>query len=105
MTRREIAESLARDRVVEQLVCNIAHAPLSANLSDLVQMVYLIVLTYDEEKIVRLWESGAIRFFLARVISTQLHSPRSTYQALICRHSQRTEDITNFTEKWNITEK
>lgn len=93
MTRSEIAEALAKDKVVEQLVCNIAHAPLSANLSDLVQMVYLIVLTYDEEKIVRLWESGAIRFFLARVISTQLHSPRSPYHALIRRYAERTTEL------------
>ena len=96
MTRAEIVEILARDKVVEQLVCNIAHAPLSANLRDLSQMAYLILLTYDEEKIIRLWESGAIRFFLARVISTQLHSPRSPYQAIICRHSQRSTEITDF---------
>lgn len=95
MTRNEIAEALARDKVVEQLVCNIAHAPLSANLADLAQMVYLIVLTYDEEKIIRLWESGAIRFFLARVISTQLHSPRSPYQATILRYQQRTSELPN----------
>lgn len=94
MTRQEIAEQLARERVVEQLVCNTAHAPLSADLQDLCQIVYLILLTYDEDKIIRLWESGAIRFFLARVISNQLHLPRSQFDAQIRRFRSRSEDIT-----------
>lgn len=95
MTKMEIGAALARDRVVEQMVCNIAHTRLSQNLKDLCQMVYLILLEYDEDKIVDLWESGQIRFFLARVIVNQLRSPRSPYHAVIRRFSSRTDDITD----------
>lgn len=97
----EIAGTLAREKVVEQLVCNIAHSSrLSPALKDLCQIVYLTLCEYDEDKIVDLWEAGQIRFFLVRVITTQLRSPRSPYHAQVRRFSARSEDITNFTEKW-----
>lgn len=98
MTKVEIAAELARDKVVEQMVCNAARAPLSPNLKDLCQLVYLILLEYDEDKIVDLWEHGQIRFFLARIITTQLRSPRSTYHYLIRVFSSRSDQITE--DKW-----
>ena len=90
MTRNEIAEALARDKVVEQLVCNIAHAPLSANLADLAQMVYLILLTYDAEKVVDLWERGQMDFFIVRVVLNQYRSKNSPYYHLFREFNART---------------
>lgn len=93
MTAREIADTLAKGKVVEQLVCNIAHTTLSDDLKDLCQMVYLIVLTYDETRLADLWDSGAIRFFLARVILNQFRSPRSQFHALFRKYQLRSTDI------------
>lgn len=95
MNRTEIVAQLARDKVVEQMVCNTARAPLSQNLKDLCQMVYLILLEYDEDKIIDLWETGAMRFFIARIIVNQFRSPRSTYHALFRRMQLRSTDITD----------
>ena len=89
MTKYEIADRLARERVVEQLVCNIARTRLSSELADLCQMVYLILLEYDEDKIVDLWEHGEIKFFLARIILNQFHSVKSPYHALFRRWQTR----------------
>lgn len=79
MTKMEIAAALAKDRVVEQLVCNIAHTRLSPDLKDLCQMVYLAVLEYDEERLADLWDSGAIRFWLAHIIVRQFRSSKSAF--------------------------
>ena len=58
MTSREtIVETLARERRVEQMVVNIAHQTLTPDLEDLCQMVYLILLEYDEAKLQDLWEN------------------------------------------------
>lgn len=93
MNKYEIADRLARERVVERLVCNIARTRLSSDLADLCQMVYLIILEYDEEKIVDLWENGEMNFFLARVILNQFHSVKSPYHALFRRWQTRLTSI------------
>ena len=93
-TPAEIAATLARERRVETMVQNIAHArTLSADLKDLCQMVYLILLTYDADKIVDLWENNQINFFLARVIRTNLTSTRSPYAAQITRFRKRSNPL------------
>lgn len=50
MSVREIVGELARFRVVEDMVQNIARSPLTPDLKDLCQLVYLIVLEYDGDK-------------------------------------------------------
>ena len=94
MTPVEIAATLAKERRVETMVQNIAHArTLTADLCDLCQMVYLLIMTYDPEKITDLWENEQINFFLARVIRTNLTSPRSPYNAQITRFRQRSNPL------------
>ena len=81
MNKTEIIEQIAKERMVETMVQNIAHQALSANadLSDLCQMVYLILLEYDEEKLQDLWEHKQMRFFIARVIVNQYRSSYSPF--------------------------
>ena len=93
-TPRQIADTLAKERRVETMVQNIAHArALSQDLRDLCQMVYTVILTYDADKIVDLWENDQINFFLARVIRTNLNSPRSPYAAQITRFRRRSTQM------------
>lgn len=85
----EIIETLAREKRVEALVENIAHHSLTADLQDLCQMVYMILLEYDEEKIQDLWEHGQINFFLARIIINQYRSSNSPYHYLFRKMQER----------------
>ena len=81
MNKAEIIEQIAKARMVETMVQNIAHESLSTNadLSDLCQMVYLILLEYDEDKLRDLWEHNQMRFFLARIIVNQYRSSYSPF--------------------------
>ena len=80
MTKAEIIEDLARNRVVEETVKNIAHShQLTSELQDLAQSVYVILLEYDEAKLVDLYESKALGFFLTRIISNQYNSNTSPF--------------------------
>ena len=93
-TPRQIADALAKERRVETMVQNIAHArTLSQDLRDLCQMIYVLILSYDPEKIVDLWEHEQINFFLARVIKTNLRSTRSPYAAQITRFRHRSNPL------------
>lgn len=52
---------------------------MSADLKDLCQMVYLVLLEYDESRLQDLWEHNEMDFFIARVIMNQYRSTNSPY--------------------------
>ena len=91
MTKAEIVETLARERRVERIVQNTAHArALSQDLRDLCQMVYAYILDYDEDKVVDLWDSDALGYFIARIVINQYRSGNSLFHRLIRHPSIRT---------------
>ena len=91
-TKTEIIEALAKGRMVESMVENIAHQPLSADLKDLSQMVYVILLEYDEKKLQDLWEHDQMRFFIARIIVNQYRSVNSPFHTIFRKFRQMIEE-------------
>ena len=91
--KKTIIETLAKDRRVEALVENIAHHSLTADLKDLCQMVYLILLEYDESKLQDLWENDQINFFIARIILNQYRSSNSPFHAIFRKYQDRSLSI------------
>ena len=77
---------LANERRVETMIENIAKQPLDADLKDLSQMVYLILLEYDERKLLDLWDHGQINFFIARIILNQYRSSNSPFHKLFRKY-------------------
>ena len=88
-----IIETLAREKRVEAMVENIAHQDMTADLKDLCQMVYLVLLEYDEAKILDLWQNEQINFFLARVIINQYRSSNSPFHYLFRKFQERSISI------------
>lgn len=77
--KQTIIEILARERRVETMVGRIAHSPMTADLEDLCQMVYLVICEYDETKLQDLWDHNQINFFIARIILNQYRSRNSPF--------------------------
>lgn len=95
MNKQTIIETLAKERRVEALVENIAHHSLTADLKDLCQMVYLILLEYDESKLQDLWENEQMNFFLARIILNQYRSSNSPFHSIYRKYQERSISIGN----------
>ena len=93
MSKSDIIEAIAKARMVETMVQNIAHHSLNADLKDLTQMVYLILLEYDETKLQDLWDNNQISFFLARIIINQYRSSNSPFHTIYRKFRERSEDI------------
>lgn len=93
MSKSDIIEAIAKERMVETMVSNIAHQSLTADLKDLTQMVYLILLEYDETKLQDLWDNNQISFFLARIIINQYRSSNSPFHTIYRKFRERSEDI------------
>lgn len=90
---REIVEELGRRKVVEYMVQNIAKRSLTPELKDLCQMVYEVILSYDEDKIIDLWEHRQIGFFIARIIMNQYRSRTSPFFRLYRKYSCRAQHL------------
>ena len=93
-SKLEIIEAVAKSRIVETMVENTAHQSLTADLKDLAQMVYMILLEYDETKLQDLWVNDQMRFFIARIIINQYRSSNSPFHAIFRKYQGKTEDIT-----------
>ena len=94
----EIIEQLAREKRVETMLANIAKKPVSGTMEDLCQMVYLILLEYDDAKIMDLWENGQINFFLARILLNQYRSTNSPFYKLFRKYESKATDIETLRE-------
>lgn len=101
MEKYDIVAELARGKVVETMVAKIAHQSLSSDLKDLCQMIYLILLEYDDKKLQDLWDNNQISFFLARIIINQFRSSHSPFHTIYRKFSERSSDITglDFTDE------
>ena len=89
---------IAQERRVETMVENIAKSPLTPDLKDLSQMVYLILLEYDETKLRDLWEHGQMNFFIARIILNQYRSTNSPSYKLFRKYARKAEEIESIRE-------
>ena len=78
MTKNEVVNIIAKERMVETIVSNIAKSSDDL-LNDLVQEIYLDLLQKDEDKIVKLYESNQIRYFITRIVINNIHSKNSPY--------------------------
>lgn len=93
MTKYEIVETIAREKRVETMIENIARKPLAAELEDLAQMVYVILLEYDSDKIEELWEHEEINFFIARIILNQYKSQNSPFYFTFVRYARHNLEL------------
>ena len=98
MTKNEVISVIAKERMVEQIVSNIAKSSDDL-LNDLVQEIYLDLLSKSEEKIVNLYETNQLRFFIVRMATNNLFSKNSPYYQTFKKNANLTVDIDNFKDK------
>ena len=100
MTKNEIIGIIAKEKVVEQIVSNIAKsADCDDTLKDLSQEIYLDLLSKSEEKIVNLYETNQIRFFVVRMVTNNLFSKNSPFYQTFKKNANLTVDIDGLKDK------
>lgn len=73
----QIVSELCNDGVVEELCDNMNISPFYRD--DLVQEIYCILLDYNEDKIVEMYEKKQLKFFIVRIIQNQYMSNNSPF--------------------------
>lgn len=89
-TNNEIAEQLAKDKVIEQICTNLRVT--SNYYDDLVEEIYLIVLEYDNEKLSKVWENNQMNYWLTRVILNNWNSQTSQFWKKYRKYNQKADE-------------
>ena len=92
MTKNEVVNIIAKEKMVETIVSNIAKSSDDL-LNDLIQEIYLDLLQKDDDKIVHLYESNQIRYFITRIVINNLHSKNSPYWCKIKSFTHNMNEI------------
>lgn len=92
MSRTEIVEKLAKEKMVEIILGNLAKCPVQGEMLDLVQEVYLTLLGYDEQKLCEMYDRGELRWFVAKIVTNQYASKTSPFYYLYRRRYRRLEN-------------
>ena len=98
MTKSEVISVIAKEKMVETAITNIAKTN-SDTLKDLSQNIYIDLLSKDEEKIVNLYETNQLRFFIVRMITNNLFSKNSPYYQVFRKNANLTVDIDGLKDK------
>lgn len=99
MTKSEVVNIIAKERMVETAIANIAKTNSDDTLKDLSQNIYVDLLSKDEEKIVNLYETNQLRFFIVRMITNNLFSKNSPYYQTFRKNANLTVDIDGLKDK------
>ena len=75
MTKHEIIEELAKNKVVEKIVKHYR----TEYPEDLVQIVYVFLLEKEDDVIQDLYEKGELNYYIQSIIWTQLSNPTTKY--------------------------
>lgn len=91
-TKYKIIEELAQNKTIETIIQNVVTSD-DDTLNDLSQMLYEDLLMKDDEKIIQLYKSKQLQFFLTRMVLNSVNSKTSRYYYLFARHNNICEEI------------
>lgn len=77
MTKNEIIAELARNKTIETLMANITKGHVEETHRDIIQDMYVDLLSKPEELIQNLYEKKQMNFFLVRMLTNNLYSVNS----------------------------
>jgi hypothetical protein len=99
MGKYEIVAELAQNKTIEEIIGNIAQNPQDDTLKDLAQMLYEDLLMKDEDKIVQLYESEQLQYFITRMVLNSINSKTSRYYYLFAKFNNKIQELIEGNEK------
>ena len=96
MSKEQILEFAAKNRIVENIIKNIARGELPHNLDDLAQDIYLALFEKEDELLNKLYNDGELEFYIYRMLANQIFSNGSPYfrkYKFLAQHSVELHNI------------
>lgn len=73
----KIINELYDKNIVKDILINMS--VIEDDIDDLAQEIFLILLEYDRDKIIDMYNKGQLKFFIVGVVQRQYHSKTSPY--------------------------
>lgn len=86
-------DKICNDGIVESIIKNLGVSP--KYVDDLTQEIYLILLEYDREKIIEMYNNKQLNFFLTRIIKNQINSVTSPFYRKYRKFYELTDENKN----------
>lgn len=108
MTVNDIVEEIYKTNLLTELCENIGVT--KNDMDDFLQEIYLILLEYDEEKLIEIYNKNQLKFFMVRIIQNQYHSKNSPFYMKYKRYQLKANELTeeiienNDNNGWTIKE-
>lgn len=77
--KQSIINKIAKDKMVETIVANVAKDTADEDLTDLCQDIYLALMEKDEETIEDLYTKKQLNFYVTRMVINNIDSSTSRY--------------------------
>lgn len=78
MNKYDIIRELSENRVVEEMITNIAKNR-KFEYDDLAQDVYVWLLEEDDDKVIQLYENKQLKYWVSRMLVNNIHSTTSPF--------------------------
>lgn len=98
MNKNDVIRILENQKFIEKCAKNILKKNIPF-LDDLVQDIYLQLLTKDDELIVGMYERSELRYYIARMLMNQLKSVNSPYYLQYIKPSKNSIEISELNEE------
>lgn len=95
---KHIIEQIAKDKLIDQIISNVAKDAKDEDLKDLKQDIYLILMEKDEDFLEGIYERGQMPYYLSRIITNNINSKTSRFYYLYKVHKNKQliiDDIPN----------
>ena len=103
MTKNEIIEEIANKGTLHTLIQNIG-GTTDPDLKDLEQDLYLDLYTKSEKTLQELYEKDQLNFYLARMVTNNIHSSTSRYYTKYKKPRLISDKLTTIEEDDRYTE-
>lgn len=94
MSKQDIIDTIAKQRLVEDIVYNVAVKKDDDQLNDLIQDIYISLLEKEEKLIQHLFITKQMNFFITRMVINNIFSKNSPYYTNYKKYSINAIEIT-----------
>lgn len=96
---RKVVELIANDKILDQIINNIAKDAKDEDLNDLKQDIYLELLEKNEEWLFGIYERGQMNYYLTRIVLNNINSKTSPFYYRYRKYKRQEVQIDDTAEK------
>lgn len=96
---KKVVELIVKDKILDQIINNIAKNAKDEDLNDLKQDIYLELLEKNEDWLYGIYERGQMNYYLTRIVLNNINSKTSPFYYRYRKYKRQEVQIDDTAEK------